>query len=388
MRPTPKTDKRIRVLFVVPDLRYGGAERHVATLLPRMDPQKFIPSVVCIGGEGELFAEVKAAGVDATALFCGNKRHAPSALRGLISHMRRARPDVVAVWGYNAEILGRIAARVAGARCTVVWVHAAAGGETRSVVRRLADWILMRLTGTHYFGVAEAQRSFIIEQLGCPAEKVHIIHNGVDPGQFDVEGDRSALADFGVDASNSVVGIVAALRVEKDHATLLRAAKTLLTDLPHTSILIVGDGPLREELENLCGDLGISQNVHFLGSRGDVARLLRTMDVVVLCSTTECFPMSVLEAMACARPVVCTDVGGVREMIQDGVTGYLVPARAPGQLAARLKDVLSDARVARRMGEAGRRRIENEFTLNESVSATERALYEIANGKERRRGES
>ncbi len=112
----------IRAMFVVPDLGVGGAERHVTTLLPRMDPARFTPSVVCIGEEGDLFAALPAAGIEARALHL-RKRQAARALRELVSIIRRARPDVVVVRGYNAETLGRIAARVAGVEHTIVWVH-------------------------------------------------------------------------------------------------------------------------------------------------------------------------------------------------------------------------------------------------------------------------
>ena len=124
----------IRALFVVPDLRVGGAERHVTTLLPRMDPARFTPSVVCIGEEGDLFAALPAAGIEARALHLG-KRQAARALRELVSIIRRARPDVVVVRGYNAETLGRIAARVAGVEHTIMWVHNIGDAEPRGTVR-------------------------------------------------------------------------------------------------------------------------------------------------------------------------------------------------------------------------------------------------------------
>lgn len=370
----------VRVLFVVPDLRFGGAERHVATLLPRLDPRRFTASVICIGQEGDLFGEVKEAGLEARALHLGGKRRAGRALAALVAHMRRSRPHVVVVWGYNAEILGRVAALMAGVKHSVVWVHAVAGAEARSSVRVSADRLLLRWT-SGYFGVAEAQRPFITGGLRCPAEKVHIVHNGVEPELFDVEDDRSPLAEFGIDESDAVVGIVAALRSEKDHATLLRAISRVLTRLPRTKVLIVGDGPTRPDLEALCDELGIKGNVRFAGSRGDVARLLRAIDVVVLCSTTECFPLSVLEAMACARPVVCTDVGGIGEMVDDGVAGYLVPAGDSEQLAARLVEVLSDRELARRMGQAGRERVESEFTLKQSVAGAEAAIEDVVGNR-------
>jgi glycosyltransferase involved in cell wall biosynthesis len=363
----------IRVLFVVPDLRFGGAEQHVATLLPRMDPQKFTASVICIGQEGDLFGQISAAGIEATALHLGGKRDALRALRALVAHMRGTRPDVVMVWGYNAEMLGRIAALMAGVKHSIVWVHAAIGADSPYSIRGLATRALIRWTSA-YFGVAEAQRAFITHGLHCPADKVQIIHNGIDPSLFGVENDRNPLREFGIDESDPVVGIVAALRPEKDHPTLLRAVARLIADVPRAKILIVGDGPCRSEIEVLCAELGIEQNVFFAGSRHDVARLLRAIDVFVLCSTTECFPLSVLEAMACARPVVCTDVGGICEMVSDGVTGYLVPPMDPPRLAVRITEILSDPELARRLGQAGRMRVKSAFTLEQSVLATERAL--------------
>jgi len=366
----------IRVLFVIPDLRFGGVERHVATLLPNMDKNKFVPSAICIGDEGDLFADLVKAGIDVSALHMAGRRNASRVLVNLVAHMRRTRPDVVIVWGYNAEILGRIAALIAGVKNIVVWVHNVAEAELPNFLRDLPRLMLVPFT-KRYFGVAEAQRTYITGRLRCPVAKVRIIHNGVDPAAFCIEDDRSILAEFGIDPEESVVGIVAALRPEKDHATLLRATRILVNELPKVKILVVGDGPSRAGLEELCQELEIADHVRFVGSRSDINRILRAVDVFVLSSSTECFPLSVLEAMACGRAVVCSDVGGVGEIVEDGVTGYLVPAGVPQQFSDRLQDVLSDPDLAYRMGQAGRKRVEFEFTLQRSVSAAEHAIKEL-----------
>lgn len=323
-----------------------------------------------------MFAELKDAGVPARALNLGGQRNGVRALRALVGHMRRMRPDVVVVRGYNAEVLGRIAARLAGVKHTILWVHDIGDIEPRSRIRNLSGRALLPST-SRFFGVAEAQWPHITGGLHCPAEKVRIIHNGVDPGLFRVEDDRSLLSEFGFGVDDLVVGIVAGLRPEKDHATLLTATRMLVSDFPNAKVLIVGDGPTRPILEALCDDLEISDHVHFAGSRSDVDRILRAIDVFVLCSVTECFPISVLEAMACARPVVCTDVGGVGEMVEHGVTGYLVPPSEPGELSDRLRDLLSNAELVRRLGQAGRRRVESEFTLESSIAEAERAIGEV-----------
>lgn len=366
----------IRVLFVVPDLRFGGAERHAVTLLSQMDRTKFAASAICIGEEGQLFPDLARAGIKAEALHLGSKWKRPLALSRLISHMRRTRPHVIVVRGYNAEMLGRIAALATGVKHSIVWVHDIGNIAPRTWLRNLASRALMPSTSRH-FGVADAQRTHLMNDLHCPADKIRIIHNGVDAALFGDDDDRIDLSEFGLAADELVVGIVAALRREKDHATLLHAVRILLGDLPQAKILVVGDGPERANLEQLSIELGISKSVYFLGSRSDIHKILRAIDVFVLCSVTECFPLSILEAMACARPVVCTEVGGIGEMVEHGVTGYLVPVRDPQALSDRIKGVLSDPALATRMGQAGRRRVETEFTLERSVAAAEEAIEEL-----------
>ena len=370
----------IRVLFVVPALPVGGAERHVTTMLPRMDTARFSPSVICIGEEGALFPTLPAAGIEAVALR-RHKRQAVRALIELVMMMRRTRPDVVVVQGYSAEVLGGIAARIAGVKHTINWVHNIGNVEPRGTVRSTVDRALTRWT-SGYFGVAEAQRRYLVDELGYPDDKIRIIYNGVDPAQFSISTDRGVRAEFGFAEDDPVVGIVAMLRPEKDHVSFLRAARIVVDELPRARFLIIGDGPIRPQLEALCTELQLTMNVHFAGSRDDVARLLQAIDVFVLSSVTvECFPISLLEAMACARPAVCSAVGGIPEMINDGETGYLVPPKDPQQLAARLGRLLRDPATARRMGRAARARVEAEFDLDRSIAAAQQAIEDVVSGQ-------
>lgn len=367
----------INVMFVIPSLAVGGAERHVVTLVSRMDREKFEPSVICIGEEGEFFPALLSAGIHARALHFGGAKNAIRALVKLISLMRQMEPDIVMAWGYNAETLGRIAALITGVRCTVLWEHGVGAVKPRSFLRNMLSRVLDPLTSS-FFGVAETQRRLIAADRRCRSDKVKIIRNGVDPELFDTRDDRDVLAEFGFGSRDPVVGIVAALRPEKDHITLLRAARIIVDDVPNARFLIIGDGPIRAKLEALSADLGIERSVYFTGTRYDIARLLRAIDVFTLSSfTVECFPMALLEAMASARPAVCTAVGGIAEMIRHGDSGYLVPARDPDQLAARLTELLSDPELARRMGLAGRRRVESEFSLERSVEGAERAIEDV-----------
>lgn len=370
----------VRMLFVVPDLMVGGAERHVTTLLPRLDPQRFSASVVCIGEEGGLFGDLADAGIDAQALHLGSKWHAATALGKLVTVMRRQQPDIVFVRGYNAETLGRIAARAAGVQHTVVWVHNITDLRPRTAIHARLDRALDRYTSA-YFGVAEAQRGYMRDHLRYPDEKIRIILNGVDPGLFEARTDRGPLDEFGFGDADPVVGIVAELSPIKDHQTLLRAARLVVDRLPTARFLLIGDGACRGELERLSAELDLDANVRFTGVRRDVPRLLAALDVFTLSSLSECFSIALLEAMACGRPAVCTAVGATAEILDDGRTGYLVPPSDPRRLASRLIKMLSEPQTARRMGRAGRIRVETEFTLDRSAEAAQRAIEDVVMGQ-------
>jgi glycosyltransferase involved in cell wall biosynthesis len=296
----------------------------------------------------------------------------------LVGHMRRSRPDIVVVHGYSAEVLGRVGAILARVPRSVVWVHNWGDLQPRGWVRWLADRLLDPFTSA-YYGVAQGQVCYLTGELGYPAAKVRIVPNGTAPGSPVAPRDPAVCAPLGIQPNDPVVGILAALRPEKDHPTLLRAARLVIDELPQTRFLVIGDGPQRGELERLAADLGISDRVIFTGSRSDVAALLGVVDVFTLCSfTIECAPMALLEAMAAGRPAVCTAVGGVSEIIDEAVTGYLVPPRDPAALAERLVSLLGDPARIRVMGGAARARLESEFTLERSVCNAEKTIEETA----------
>ncbi len=376
MRRAVRSTEPFRVMFVVPDLEFGGAERHVATTVPRLDPARFAPSVVCIGAEGALFPALAAAGVPAQALG-RTKRQSLLALAELVREMRRTRPDLVVTRGYNAEMLGRIAALLARVPRMAIWLHDCGDVVPRTLTRKIFDRLLDPVTSA-YYGVAHGQVAPLATNLGYRPGKIAIARNGIDassPTSAPPAGRDPALARaLGIGPDDGIIGVVAVLRPEKDHATLLRAARIVLERLPDTRVLLIGDGPLRAELERLAAELGIAERVVFAGMRSDVPELLGLVDVLVLSSVTECLPMALLEGMAAGRPVVATAVGGVPEIVVDGITGYVVPPRDPSAMADRIVALLGDRERARAMGVVGRRRVESEFSLERSVRAAERVM--------------
>ena len=342
--------------------------------------------VCCISEQGALYDEAREAGAEVMSLD-SRMRQAPSAMLRLVRAMRRFRPDVVITRGFNAETLGRSAAAIARVPSSVVWKHNC-GDLKRRMRTRVADRLLDPVTD-HYFGVAFGQVPYLVNDLGLKGSKIRIIRNGVDPEAHPRITDAARVSEIrdslGLEASDRVVGILAVLRTEKDHATFLRAGRAVVERMPQARLLVVGDGPRREELEALSADLGLGDRAIFAGMRSDVGDLLSVIDVVVLSSfTIECFPFAVLEAMSASVPAVCTAIGGLPELVEDGVTGYLVPPRDPEGLADGILRVLEPEGRAAEMGAAARRRLQERFTLERSITETERILESIVAGSGRR----
>ena len=226
--------------------------------------------------------------------------------------------------------------------------------------------------------VAPSHGRFLVEDERLPAGKVFVIPNGVDTDHFaPVSGATMVRRDLAIGATDPVVTIVAALRPEKNHELFLEMASQVIHERPAARFLIVGDGPRRAFLEQFAHDLGIDANVHFLGSRSDVPRLLSASDVFALTSHNEANPVSILEAMSVGRPVVATDVGSIHEAIDEGRTGHLVPPGDAKQFAARVLDLLRDPRRAYVMGAAAREKVTNRWSLEVMVGGYERLIEKI-----------
>lgn len=378
---TSKTEQKGKtsILYVVPQLVVGGAERQLCELLRKLDKDRFRPVVCCIKGKGFFFQELEKHGIEAICLNAGSKRKLMchlSAILQLTALMHRENIEIVQTWGFNAGVLGKVAGRISRVRGMVSIEHRT--GEWRSsILRRLVNRLLLLLTDKTIC-VAERQKKFLVENRGYDAGKIVVIHNGVDLSRYASAKNQSALpADLLIPEDVFVVGILAALRPEKAHGVFLEAAKEILDTLPNTYFLIVGDGSEREKLERLSDRLGISRRVVFAGFRPNTAEVLQLFDVSVLSSlpVIETFPMTILESMAAAKPVVVTDVGGLSEMVINGETGIIVPPDDPKSLATAITRILQDPMLARRMGQAGRKRVEANFTI-EKMTEKYQTLYQ------------
>ncbi len=249
---------------------------------------------------------------------------------------------------------GRLAAHLSGVPVIASALHSTGWPDGVGKLNRC----LTSITDA-FIAVADAHGQFLQDFERFPSSKVHVIRNGVDCRRFvpDPEARHAVRAELGLSSETPLVGIVAALRPEKNHAMLLEVASKIRQRLANVHWLIVGDGPERAGLESLAASQGIADRVHFLGTRGDTERILAGLDLFTLCSLNEASPVSILEALACGVPVVATDVGSVKESIVDGKTGRLVPSGDREAMTAAVESLLGNSETRHRMGEAGRRHV-------------------------------
>lgn len=219
--------------------------------------------------------------------------------------------------------------------------------------------------------VGSAVRRALIDNEGIQRARIEVIYNGVDPsGYLDVTNVRAhARQELGLAEDDFVVVQVARLDPLKDHLTALRTVRRLAEQLPQVRLLLVGDGPQREQIEMEITRHGLEAHVKMLGIRRDVGRILAAADVFLLTSISEGIPLTLLEAMAAALPAVATCVGGISEIVEDGVSGVLVPAGDDPSLAAAIQRLACDGPLRRRIGSTGQQRVCASFSEQQNHRA-------------------
>ncbi len=272
--------------------------------------------------------------------------------------------------------LGGLAARMAGVRAVVM----------RKGLPLMRDSLRFKLTYRLLVDRIICPSNSIKEELSqyrwLDGERIEVVHNGVDPDYFHPKYSQTEARNlFGLPAEGAVIGIVGRLTNQKGHRFFLQAAKLIAQSHPGVFFWVVGDGERREELEAMAAELGIGERVRFAGYRRDLPLVYAALDVLVLPSLFEGLPNVVLEAMACGRPVVATGVGGVPEVVVDGITGLIVSPNNYRELARSVKKLLDNESWRETMGERGRRRVEGCFSTSLMVRRVE-GLFQGLVGKE------
>jgi len=388
--------KRLKVLEFVTNFCVGGTERQFLNLLDGLRGQAEV-HVACFRADGPLLAELE--GFDPrlplTAYPVPSLR-SPRVLRRLfelVRYLRRHQIDVVHTTGLYPNVFGVVAAWLARTPVIVASVRDM-GQMWRGDLRRVQRWTCRLADAVVTNAEAIAQR---LRAEGYRPETIEVIHNGIVPVVAPPRRPGTGFRrDLGIPAAAPLVGVVARIDPLKGLDDFLDAAALVAARHPETRFLIVG-GPAAavgegytEELRRRAGRLGLADRVFLTGARTDVPDILPELTVSVLPSLTEGLSNSLLEAMVAGKPVVATAVGGNPEIVEDGVTGFLVPANDPPSLAAAIERLVADPRLAAALGRAGQARVADRFTparLVERTLALYRRLLSRSRRGSRRRAE-
>ncbi len=352
--------RRLRMAFVITSMPIGGAETLLFNLVQRLPSRQVDPMIVCLKDKGEL-------GVRATDFVpvvdrLIHHKYDLGVLTRLRSLFRKHAVDVVVTVGAGDKMFwGRIAARWAKVPVVCSALHSTGWPDGVSWLNRLLTPIT-----DGFIAVAQQHGRHLREAERFPADRVFVIPNGIDTDRFVYS--RSSGENWrqrlGIDREAPVVGIVAALRPEKNHEMFLQVARRIADQVPTSRFVIVGDGPQRENIQRMCQAWSLTDRVTLLGSQLDIPGILSMMDIFALTSHNEASPVSIMEALACERPVVATHVGSVDELVLPNATGLLTPPGNAETCAAACLSLLANPSARRRLGIAGRQVVVRKHSLD------------------------
>lgn len=368
----------IRVMFVMTSMPVGGAETLLVNLVRGLDSNRFAPEIVCLkdpGPLGEMLADEMPIHSN---LLCS--KYDLRILPRLTRLLRTRKIDAIVTVGAGDKMFwGRLAARLAGVPVVISALHSTGWPDSVGRLNRLlTPWT------DAFIGVADAHAEHLSEWERFPREKVHTIYNGIDTTRFAPGDGTTKRRELNIPLDAPVLGILAALRPEKNHELFLSGAAQIHQQLPDSHFVLVGDGPRGPELEQLAEKLGIAQVTHFLGSRSDVPELLRVLDVMALTSHNEASPVSILEALSSGVAVVASEVGSVPETVLPGITGQLFPAGDLSRFVSHSLELLQDSSLRTKMGIEGRKRVSQQWSLEAMVEGYETLIQQLLTQKSRK----
>jgi len=304
------------------------------------------------------------------------KRHKEfSRLIKLIKIFRQKKPYIIHTYLHSANSYGRIAALFANIAIIIASERSSYEiGKDKKRYEIYIDKLLAFFTSGIICNSHNTSKS-LIERYSFNRDKVFTVHNGIKIDSFNKNSDSNNEKKLGL----KIIGNVAHLTRPKNHKIFLEAVKIILQRYKgnNLEILVVGKGPLENDLKTYAYELGISKKVLFTGSRDDVPTLLQKMDIFVSSSDYEGLSNAIMEAMAAGLPCVVTDVGGNSELVVDGETGYIVPPNDPDALATKILYLLNDNSLVKKFGYAGQEVMRKEFSLGRMVRKTEKIYEEL-----------
>ncbi len=360
--------RKINVIHLVEELTIGGLEKILTTIVLNLNKEKYNVSVWCLR-EGGFFAnKLVKEGIDVKILHISTSRN-PLSIYKLYKLLKSHKFDIIHTHAYSAGTIGRISAFLAG--IPVIISHNHSVYDYYNKYYHFVEWLLSHITDK-IICISDVVNRFANKTQRINAKKLITIHNGIDSEYAVSEKRTSGLRkELGIPVDHSVICTIAHMEEHKGIKYLIESASLLLQSRNDVSFLLVGEGALKEELKILCADLKIEKNVIFAGERSDIPEILSLTDIFVLPSLREGLGLAILEAMACGKPVIATNVGGIPEIVKDGVSGILVSPKDPEVLHSAMNELLGNREKLRKMGYNGKRVCNESFDSKTMIGKIE-----------------
>ena len=351
---------KIKIFFIIGTLDIGGTEKQLAELVMSLDKSRFDIVVCCLSHGGPLISKLLDAGIRVEVIGFRGFRHNNrgyirdlplilSLLSQLVSLIKKEQPHILHGFLFWAYILGAYTAKIAGIPIIIASRRSLSNFKGDKWHYKLMERLANRFTEL-IIANSDAVKQDTLCQEKLDPSKVMTIYNGIDPTLYDDQPAPGFRASLNIPEKTKVIGMVANLIHYKGHKFFIRACARIKSMYADVIFLLIGEGPMRIELEKLTRELGLEDDVVFLGRRSDVPLLLSIMDIFVLTSLEEGFSNAILEAMAAGKPVIATDVGGNSEAVIHGETGLLVPSMDSNSLADAINNMLCEPEMAEKMG--------------------------------------
>jgi len=370
----PKTPTRI--LHITFNMGFGGTEQVIRQLITNLDSTQFECEIACIDGEigaiGRALEADKGIAVHTRQRKPGLDLATIGWLRNLI---KRGRFDIVHCHQYSPYTYGWFAHWGTGARL-VFTEHGRFHPDRHRTKARFINPIIA-LTSHRLVAISSATREALVEYEYFPRNRIDVIYNGIAPLSVNPEKQQALRTELGAQPDETVIGTVARLDAVKNQALMLRATRALLDQNYKVRLLLVGDGPERQNLQALATELNLGASVIFTGFQSQPADYLSLMDIFLLPSFTEGTSMTLLEAMSLGIPTVATRVGGTPEIVADGETGTLTESDNLGEFTSALKLLLEQPNTRQQMADKAKQRFSERFSVAQMVQQYQK-LYDIS----------